>query len=249
MKTLLDRPVIRVAALLVILLAAYLGVYLGARVIANSDRHYFLGILGVGVACILMAAYLTTHIWLRFVARKLENTSFQHYARADAILQELADRAGFDIELRVMHAERLFIYSAGLSNRLVLISTGALENLSEEAMRGVLAHEVAHMVLSHAAKNASAFAAFFGLRIALEFPKGVGLFMVFWLLLYLRHREYEADKIAALMVGRAPVIQALKEVKQLTRAKEFGKLMEFLISTHPSYERREAALHALEHHH
>ena len=242
MKTLTDRPITRVSLLLVLLLCAYGMVYFAAMKAYPHDRPHLLGLMGIGVVCILLGSYLTSHIWLRFIARKLDESQFENYEASNAILQELADRAGFDIELRVLPAERIFIYSAGLTNRLVLISSGTLKKLSTEAMRGVLAHEVAHMVLNHAAKNGSALAAFFGLRIAFQFPKGVGLAMVFWLLLYLRHREYEADKVAALMVGRAPIIEALNEVKELTKTREFGKLMEFLISTHPSYERRILAL-------
>lgn len=237
-----ERPILRSIPLLVFLLLLYAAVYLIARHIAVPKSDEFRAALGIGVAAILMTANTSSHRWLRFLIVKRDLSTTRNFQHATTVLKDLGERAGFPIELRVMQSKRMFVYSAGITQRLVVISTGTLEKLSAEAMTGILAHEVAHMVLTHSIKNAIAVAAFFGLRIAFSIDQFAGLVMVFWLLLYLRTREYEADKVAALMVGKQPVLTALREVRAATKTKEFSRLTEFLISTHPSYGRRELAL-------
>lgn len=235
---------LRVSILLAILLCTYLTIFITVgKIFTPRSQDYYVA-LAAGVAAMLIGASMASHHWIRFLAPIRVELHDDGFAAADVVLQELAARAGFSVELRVIKAKRVFIYSSGVTDRMVLISTTALDGLSPIALRGVLAHEVAHMVLTHAIKNACALASFFALRIALQISGVTAFAMVMWLLLYLRSREYEADKVAALMVGKEPVLVALHEVKALTKMKEFSRLTEFLISTHPSYGRRELALRA-----
>lgn len=244
MVTLHQSYFMRGSALVMILLCIYLAIFWGIKHLFEPKTTDYYVAFGIAIAGLIISASMSSHLWVRFMAPTKPHLHTDRYQDANATLQELASRAGFQVELRVIDAKRMFIYSSGVTNRLVLISSTALESLSPTAMRGVLAHEVAHMVLTHAIKNACALASFFALRICFQLSGPVALLLVMWLLLYLRSREYEADKVAALMVGREPVITALHEVKAGTKMKEFSKLTEFLISTHPSYRRRELALRA-----
>ena len=158
----------RGAALVLLLLFIYLAIFWGMKHLFEPKTTDYYVAFGIAIAGLIIAASMTSHLWVRFMAPTKPYLHLGKYQEASATLQELASRAGFQVELRVIDAKRMFIYSAGVTNRLVLISSKALDSLSPTAMRGVLAHEVAHMVLTHAIKNACALASFFALRICFQ---------------------------------------------------------------------------------
>lgn len=229
-------------ALIVLLGIVYLAVAHGIRTVTYGRPEDYRVLMATFIMGLILLSGMTSYLWLRFWAPRRPELETEAFRRAELMLQELAGISGLQVELRVIDAKRVFIYSAGITNRMVIISTGALEGLSEEALRGVLAHELAHMILRHAMKNLCALSAFFGIRIAFALGGMVGLAMLMWLLLYLRTNEYEADRVAVVMVGKSPMLLALSEVKALTRMREFSRITEFLIATHPSYERRAEAI-------
>lgn len=237
---------VRTVILILGLGIAYFGVFgILSRLTPLQDRD-LLVVFGIFTASLLLTIYITVYHWITWAAQPPEQIPTE-YEPAKAILEELQTKFSLDVELRVVKAERIFIYAAGMSRKMILISDGALRKLSPLALRGVLAHELGHMTLNHAARNATVFAAFFGFRIALSFPSGMNIYLVMLLLMYLRNNEYEADRVAALVVGKEPLFAALDEVQTLTKMRDFSVFFEFLFSTHPSYKRRRHRLSSYTH--
>jgi Zn-dependent protease with chaperone function len=236
----------RVTALLLAIIMIYLSGYIALRHGLGLSGHDMMVAFGIFTGALLMATYLSVNTWLVWATVEPETLPEPQFTQARELLDELGTRVGFHIDLRVVSAKRTFIYSAGINRKLLVISDTALAALSPMATRGVFSHEVAHMVMNHSRKNAAVFSSFFGLRMALAFPSYVNIYVALLLFMYLRHNEYEADKLACILVGREAVHAALNEVQALTKMREFGRTLEFFISTHPSYDRRRHAITAYE---
>lgn len=233
----------RAATLVLSVISLYAIGYLVLRKGMGLAHQDFMVAFGIFTGAILMTTYLTVNHWLVWATIEPEVMPFE-LTRARTILDELGAKVGFHVAIRVVATKKTFIYSAGLQNKLVVISDSALTQLSEEALRGVLAHEVAHMVMNHARKNAAVFTSFFGLRMALAFPSHLNIYVALLLFMYLRNNEYEADKLACILTNKSAMTAALNEVQELTKMREFGRIFEFFISTHPSYARRRDAIAA-----
>lgn len=236
----------RVLILLLGVFASYAAGYASFRFLLGLHGHALMVAFGIYTGALLMTTYLTVNTWLRWAAVAPATLPEPQHSHARQLLDELSARVGFHVDLHVVEAKRTFIYSAGMKHKLLVISDTALAELTPLATRGVFAHEVAHMVMNHSRKNAAVFSSFFGLRMALAFPSHVNIYVALLLFMYLRQNEYEADKLACILVGRDAVHAALNEVQALTKMREFGRTLEFFISTHPSYERRRQAIAAYE---
>jgi len=246
MRPLLATSQSRVVVLLLGIISTYATGYVSLRHGLGLSGHDLMVAFGIFTGGILLLTYLSVNKWLVWATVTPKTLPEPQYTQAKALLSELGDRVGFHIDLRVVAAKRTFIYSAGINQKLLVISDTALQSLSPAATRGVFAHEIAHMVMNHSRKNAAVFSSFFGLRMALAFPSYVNIYVALLLFMYLRHNEYEADKLACILVGQEAVRCALNEVQALTKMREFGRTIEFFISTHPSYERRRQAIAAYE---
>ncbi|MEK6694338.1 MAG: M48 family metalloprotease, partial [Nitrospirota bacterium] len=122
---------------------------------------------------------------------------------------------------------------------MVDISPGLLENLNEDAVRAVLAHEMGHVwngdmftttvlmglmntfvyfisnfIARHLAERNAAmgFISYFLLQIVLSF---LAMIPICW---FSRRREFEADKFSAKAYGPAPMISALEGIQRFVEA-------------------------------
>lgn len=197
--------------------------------------------MGAWTGLVLLSCHMTAPWWLRWACIPPELPP-EHLNRTATALARLSGKVGLEVSLHVVKSKRVFIYSTGIFERLIVISDTAIRELSADAMEGVLAHELAHMALNHPRKNAILFASLFGLRIALTVPPLVSIYVVLMILMHLRNHEFEADQMAALMTSPDKVRLALTEVQRLTKFKDMNFVIEFLISTHPTYRKRHAAL-------
>lgn len=234
---------IRFSMLIMMLSVVYFGVFFALRDYSPLQGRDLLVAFGAYTAALFVVIAMTTHKWLSWLVMPLHEVPHE-FETAKKIVDGFAAKVGFPVDIRVIQSKRVFIYSTGISKRMVIISDKALRALSTPALRGVLAHEIAHMVLNHAPKNATLLAAFFGLRIAVSMPSLVNMYFLLMLLMLLRNNEYEADRVGALMTGKEDLRAALDEVQSLTKMRNFGRLFEFMLSTHPSYERRRQRLSA-----
>ncbi len=125
------------------------------------------------------------------------------------------------------------------NNAMVAVSTGLLENLNEDEVRAVLAHEIGHVwngdmftttvlmglmntfvyfissfIARHLAERNAAlgFISYFLLQVVLSF---LAMIPICW---FSRRREFEADKFSAKAYGPAPMISALKGIQRFVEA-------------------------------
>ncbi|MCX7763693.1 MAG: zinc metalloprotease HtpX [Bacteroidia bacterium] len=180
------------------------------------------------------------------------------------------------------------------SQGIVAFTAGLLQNMTQDEVEGVLAHELAHiknrdmLTMTIAATIVGAitwlvdmmrWSIFFRSSRDREEDNGWGLILAIVVgivaafaamliqLAISRAREYEADRTAALMVGRPDgLISALAKLQQLTQvipmehantatshlfiANPFGKAGDIIVSlfsTHPPIPKRIAKLQALKH--
>ncbi len=125
------------------------------------------------------------------------------------------------------------------NNAMVAVSTGLLENLNEEEVRSVLAHEMGHVwngdmftttvlaglmntfvyfisniIARHLAERNAALGlvSYFFLQIVLSF---LAMIPICW---FSRRREFEADRFAGKAYGPAPMISALQSIQRFVEA-------------------------------
>lgn len=162
-----------------------------------------------------------------------------------ATVRELADRAGIPTpQIYVSPSEQPNAFATGRNEHhaVVAVTRGLLERLTPDEVRGVLAHEIAHianrdiLIGSVAAAiatgismiaNLAVFSAMFGgdddehspgpvavLVAALVAPIAAGLLQ----LALSRSREFEADRVGARLVGDgAPLASALAKLEVAAR--------------------------------
>lgn len=125
------------------------------------------------------------------------------------------------------------------NSAMVAVSIGLLENLNEDEVRAVLAHEIGHVwngdmftttvlmglmntfvyfisnfIARHLAERNAAlgFISYFLLQIVLSF---LAMIPICW---FSRRREFEADKFSAKAYGPAPMISALGGIQRFVEA-------------------------------
>jgi len=160
-------------------------------------------------------------------------------------VHNIARKAGISTmpEVGIYDSPELNAFATGptKNNALVAVSTGLLQNMDEDALEGVLGHEVAHiangdmvtMTLLQGIINA--FVMFFARIIAFAVSTAVkdddlryfvqfilvivleialsflGMFVVAW---FSRYREYRADEGGARLTSRTSMINALKTLRE-----------------------------------
>ena len=198
----------------------------------------------------------------------------------------LADRAGLPVvpEVGVFKSAEVNAFATGSSrsDALIAFSSGLLERMGEAEVAAVTAHETAHianggmltMTLLESLVNAAVILVDFAISLSdwyedLEERIGwlsiivrfaiVNVLMLggnLVLLWFSRHREFEADEVAARLTGADAMVGVLRKLEAEetsetpTRADNPAAAMSFsappgwcdMFSTHPSCERRIAHL-------
>lgn len=200
-------------------------------------------------------------------------------------VQELAAQSRIGMpEVAIYPAEDLNAFATGMrrNSALVAVSLGMLRRMDREKIRGVLAHEVAHVANGDMVTLAliqgvvNTFVLFLSRvvghvvdRVVFKNERGHG--PAFWIativaelvlavlasiivFFFSRKREYRADAGAAELVGKRPMIGALKALKASAAEPLPDKLAAFgisgakrkglaaLFATHPPLEERIATL-------
>ncbi|MCR0984585.1 zinc metalloprotease HtpX [Roseomonas populi] len=206
--------------------------------------------------------------------------------RLHAMVAALAARAGVPVPaLYVIHEDQPNAFATGRSpeHSAVAVSTGLLAMMPEEEVAGVVAHELAHirnrdtLIMTVAASLAGAigvlaqFGGLFGHRDRNNPLGGIGVLLAIVVaplaamvvqMAVSRSREYEADRVGAMIaggpIGLARALQRLEAGRHAIpngaaeanpgTAHLFivnplsGRGMDSLFSTHPSTENRVRAL-------
>lgn len=207
----------------------------------------FWGFGGAGLS-LLMSRQMAK--WMMGVKLVEPQTSDPTLRKLVTRVHELARKAGITVmpEVGYYEGDELNAFATGPSrNRaLVAVSTGLLNQMDENELDGVLAHEVAHIangdmvtmtliqgvanalvmfIARVAAMLASQFVAEerrpmvqFGVTIALELVLGMlGMIVVNF---FSRQREYKADEGGARLSTRTSMIAALERLKLNTSIEE-----------------------------
>lgn len=152
------------------------------------------------------------------------------------------------IRIRIVEDSRINAGSAG--NGEFIVTSGLLNQASDDQLRGVLAHEIAHDQLGHATR-AQFLVGGLGLGVALLerlIPGSSALTPIAGALLatsYSQPQEYEADREAVRILRRSGyskdvMIDTLTWLKQTSGNGGGG-----ILSTHPAIDDRIRALRAL----
>jgi putative metalloprotease len=152
------------------------------------------------------------------------------------------------VRIRVVNDPSLNAGSAG--NGVFLVTTGLLNRANDDQLRGVLAHEIAHDDLGHAAR-AQVLVTGLGLGVGLLeriFPGSSAITPLAGSLIagnYSRPQEYEADRHAVKILRRSGyskdvMIDTLSWLRQTAGDNGGG-----ILSTHPAIKERIQALRGL----
>lgn len=183
-------------------------------------------------------------------------------------IRELAARAQIGMPEVAMYDGSPNAFATGYdrNNALVAVSSGLIESMDKDALKAVLAHEIAHikngdmitmsllqglintfviifsrLLASVMTKNNErpSFALQMIIEVVLSF---LGAIIVFW---FSRHREYKADETSSNLFSANAMILALQSLKREhteplpDSMKTFGFVGFFsLFSTHPSLDDR-----------
>lgn len=196
-------------------------------------------------------------------ARQMGVTMFSEAHPISRATQQLAERMGLP---RIAYIgwfpnEEINAFAMGNTRRnaLVAFSKGAIERLTKDELRAVIAHELGHVASNDMARMTHARSVQEALTFFLLF-RGLKKF-VRWiftplseleLLRMSRAREFTADRIAAIMLGPEPMIAALEKLRGEASPKRIkghanvlmwsGFSRGSLFSTHPSLAARIARL-------
>lgn len=154
-----------------------------------------------------------------------------------------------------------FATGASKNSSLVAVSTGLLQQMSQDEAEAVLAHEVSHIAngdmvtmtllqgvlntfviffariiagaIRNRAGNELGSFAYFGIVIVLEILFGIlASIIVMW---FSRQREYRADAGSANIVGKTKMIGALQRLKHNHESQLEGSMMAFGIANKPAF--------------
>lgn len=166
--------------------------------------------------------------------------------RAEAIFGRAIVCAGATrkAQLVVCDSARSLAFALGDNRRgLVIVTSGMVKMLSDEALLGLYAHELSHVRLGHPLRISVILVAILTLKVVLALSTPVTL-MVLPLYLYTRRQfELQADCQAARWVSSSTVVLALREYQLRSGDKDFGHVAQ-LVSSHPSIRYRIKALNS-----
>ena len=123
---------------------------------------------------------------------------------------------------------------------IMALSTGVSASMSESQMRAVVAHELGHVLAGHTIQSFWLLGAlFFSKALFGGFGLPIAMFLLLIYLFLLRSNEYEADRRAAVLVGRESMSDALTRLKATTRSNGVNESRWVTwLSTHPAFSQR-----------
>jgi len=162
-------------------------------------------------------------------------------------IKELSERAGIKMpEVWVYWDDDPNAFATGPSrnNAMIAVSSGLVQNLDDDEVRAVLAHEVGHIangdmvtttllqglmntfvyflsswiarILASNRDGETNYFIYFVAQMVLQVLFSIlAMIVVMW---HSRRREFAADRFAAEMVGPEPMIRALAKIDQMARA-------------------------------
>ena len=206
--------------------------------------------------------------WLRYFRAPVlqlsaKNETERQFEAIQTWLNELsAKRRMPPLHMRVQHGELVNAYAmGGMFRHLIVIGGGLLSKMSSSEIKGIIAHEIAHVIRRDVLFRllpvcVLASISYFALHMLCVGPleaKGYQVTGFFLAISYaavafgalpgyvMRRAEYGADKLAVALLGeREPLVNGLLKIAELK-----GQNLDFDSGTHPPIRKRIAAIHAL----
>jgi heat shock protein HtpX len=181
-----------------------------------------------------------------------------------ATVKQQANQANIPMpEVAIYDSPEMNAFATGASKKdsLVAVSTGLLNQMSQDEAEAVLAHEVSHIangdmvtmtllqgvlntfviffarvvagIIRNRAGNELGTFAYFGIVMLLEIVFGIlASIIVMW---FSRHREYRADAGAAAISGKHKMVAALQRLRGNHESQLEGSMMAFGIANKPAF--------------
>ena len=217
--------------------------YLTAKGIDYKSLAMFCIVWGFGGAFISLAISKIVAKWsMKVKVIAPSSTSVKERWLLDTVIR-LSNQAGLpkvpEVGIYQSHELNAFATGPTKSRALVAVSSGLLQNMSQQEVEGVLAHEVAHvangdmvtMTLVQGVVNA--FVMFFARILAwtvsqfvdeekrwivnfaavLVFDIAFGILGMMVVAAFSRHREFRADSAGARLAGKQKMVAALKSLQ------------------------------------
>jgi len=209
----------------------------------NESMLLYAGVLGFGGAFISLAFSKQFARAMLDECHQVTEPQTRHEEVVFQTVRELSQRLHIEMpEVWIYDAPDPNAFATGptKNNAMVAVSTGLLENMSEEEARSVLAHEMGHVwngdmftttVLAGLMNTFVYFIAMWVRRLfeerdqaMLGFVVSIVLQIVLSILAMLvinwhsRKREFEADRFAGKAYGPAPMISALESIQRYVEA-------------------------------
>jgi len=164
-------------------------------VLAFDDIEIFYAMLGLELASLALA-FSPVGEWLLRVlsgARKIRTERDKEYLTPifNAVYKDIADnnkRISKKIQLYIEETKEINAYAFGSNS--ISVTRGAMETLSEEQLKGVIAHEFGHM------NNGDT-------KVTLVMTIGNGAFIVLWMILKLSMRKFNKSDLSLVFMFNA----------------------------------------------
>lgn len=112
------------------------------------------------------------------------------------------------------------------SHSRIYVTSSLMDNLSDEGLRGILAHEDTHVEEHHILVTFT-YASAYALVAHIADGHNIFVFGFFAFMTMRRHLEYRADAGAALLVGKAAIVAGLKELNAIYPTKRSSRWFAF----------------------
>ena len=187
--------------------------------------------------------YVSARLFVKQVSELIRDLKYHSTDRMPVMVVILADK--FNVAApRKMKVTSRSDFSAGVSGKTLIVSSGFRPLLWSTPGEGVLAHEMAHLARNHQVKSFATvwfvFAlAYFPLVLgAYTWPTAVAVFVTVFSVVIpalFRYQEYQADSDAAEAIGTNQISSALRILKHESKWHVDS-------DTHPSIQKRLARL-------
>lgn len=226
----------RIVLGLFILELAGLVMWLSAVLVPNpADKPFAQTVAGI----VFLLGYYTAAPWYVQFLAPVPSTDENLHRRLRTILSSMP------------HVEPVFLYdnknenasSVGIlpSHSRVYVTSALMRKMSDEGVRGVLAHEAAHVRERHIFVI-FIYAACYALVSHIAGSNHLFFLGLLAFLALRRHLEYRADAGAARMVGAEATLTFLRELREIYGSSRWSRLFMFLLPYPPLAVRMDAVL-------
>jgi Zn-dependent protease with chaperone function len=209
---------------------------------ANSQQ-------ATNAATLLTAALIVSYAWVapwiqELVALPSSTKHVYDLRRLSVLVKRLSRMNGIATpKLVLIEHESHVAMGVGLpGHSIIFVTTGLCQRIQHDSLRGVLAHEIAHITLRHALFQSIVFGTLYAGKVVLNLPPEMAPLIILGYLAFMRQCEYAADAGAASMIGPMAMKSTLRDLARMVGESKTPSWIVELLSTHPSFAKRISAI-------